>query len=106
VSAGACAIGGFVRSRWLLAADAGELWGLLGSLGIRGRDYLSGGGFRKWRSSINYEEWVDIACFGGGLKSLIGAGRRGRTHQGCTSENPYCVVRVECGFRKSQGSGS
>jgi hypothetical protein len=31
---GAFAIGGFVQSRWLLAADAGELWGLLGSLSI------------------------------------------------------------------------
>ena len=45
--AGAFAIGRFGRSRWLLAADVGELWGLLGSLKIRGSDCLAGAGLRK-----------------------------------------------------------
>lgn len=78
--AGALAIGGFVRSRWLFAVDAGELWGLVGSWSIGGSDRLAGAGFQQWGCSINGAEWTDVARFGGGLKALIRVGRRGRAH--------------------------
>ena len=45
----------------LLAADAGELWGLLGSLRIGGRDFLPGAVSREWRCNINCAEWTDVA---------------------------------------------
>jgi hypothetical protein len=35
--------------------------GLLGCLSIGGRDCVPGGGFRKWRCSINRAEWADVA---------------------------------------------
>ena len=43
-----------------LAADAVELWGLLGSLKTRGRDWAVGAGFRKWRCSINRGDWAKV----------------------------------------------
>ncbi len=63
-----------------LAADAGELWGLLGCLRVRGGDYMPGAGFRRWQCWINRAEWADVAGVGDGRKGLIRAGRRGGTH--------------------------
>ena len=72
VSRRALAIGRFGRSRWLLAADAVELWELLGSWSVRRRDCQPGAGSEEWRCSNNGAEWVDVARVGGGLKPLIG----------------------------------
>jgi len=80
VSRRALAIGRFGRSRWLLAADAVELWELLASWSVRRRDCQPGAGSEEWRCSNNGAEWVDVARVGGGLKPLIGVGRRGGTH--------------------------
>ena len=65
-SAGALAIGGFGRSRWLFAADAVGLWDLLLFLKTTSRDCLSLPGWQMGRAAHEECEPGDVASVGGG----------------------------------------